>query len=428
MAVTMQISQLKNIGKSNKKKSISPLAKKWQAIRRQLNQNANLRKKMCAFFELYEKSLGHHEGRFLKKRMELVEHLCSYIPRKTITNYAMENLLDFIDVEMLLISQHPFYDNEAVQELHKLRRNKLQERQDVYSVDTKTIDALRAYIESLPWMSKEFSDDDISEFIRDPEMGEKLIEEGYQEWLKDHPEDETCEKQPCHEGFEDWIDGVDDFFYDNTDRKDDSDEEEAFDALHEQSSDTENLLKTLMKSEEINRLYKKLANLLHPDKLTDTSKQAEYLAAMKELITARKNKDIFELLTLAQKYFPNHDLAIDKKQEKQLSFALDKKLKELQDEYFIIYDAPTPISVLWRKFHDKNKRQQEYNLEQQKEWLNNMIKETDSIIRETSNVKNIKAFLRDHYESLSSEVFTRFQDEFISAYDTPDFDFDKPPF
>jgi curved DNA-binding protein CbpA len=183
-----------------------------------------------------------------------------------------------------------------------------------------------------------------------------------------------------------------------------------------------------MKSEEINRLYKKLANLLHPDKLTDTSKQAEYLAAMKELITARKNKDIFELLTLDQRYFPNHDLAIDKKQEKQLSFALDKKLKELQDEYFIIYEAPTPISVLWRKFHDKNKRQQEYNLEQQKEWLNNMIKETDSIIRETSNVKNIKAFLRDHYESLSSEAFTCFQDEFISAYDTPDFDFDKPPF
>lgn len=428
MVPAMQLSQLKNNTKSNKKKSSSPLAKKWQAIQRQLNQNASLEKKMNEFFKLYEKCLKHDEQRFLSKRMELVEHLANFIPRKTIIKSAMENLLDYIDGEMSLISQHPFNDHDAVQKLNKLKLGKLQERQDIYAVDSKTINAMREYLGSLPWMPKDLSDDDISEFIRDPDMGEKTIEEGYQEWLKAHPEKDVTDQENFQDEFEDWIDGDEDFYDDDVFGEHEHDNDYA--QMHEQpaDADTEQLLKKLMKSEEINKLYKKLANLLHPDKLTDASKQAEYLAAMKELIAARKSRDLFGLLTLAQRYFPNHDLAIDKKQEKQLSAALDRKLKELQEEYFTIEDANTPVSVLWRKFHDKNKRQQESNLTQQKEWLEDMIQDTDRIIRDTSNVKNVKAFLRDFYERLDNEAFARFQDEFMEQFDIPPFDVDKAPF
>lgn len=263
----MQLSQLKIPNKVNNKKSSNPLVKIWQAIQRQLNKNGSLQKKMNAFFEIYEKNLKVDEVRFLNSRMELVTHLCNFIPRKTIVKTPMENLLNYIDDEILLISQHPFNDSDAVEKLQKFKLNKLQERKDIYATDIKTINAMREYLESLPWMPKDISDEKISEFIRDPDKGEEEIEKGYQEWLKTQPEEESIIEQELQEEFEDWIDPDDEFFAHDAYQRDGLDQNLA-------DENTDQLLKKLMKSEEINKLYKKLANLLHPDKLTDTTKQA----------------------------------------------------------------------------------------------------------------------------------------------------------
>jgi hypothetical protein len=427
MVSFMQLSQLKNASQSNKKKA-SPLAKKWQAIQRQINQNLSLQKKMQTFYEYYEKQLRGDEERFLTKRTELVEHFCGFIPRKTIVNTAIDNLLDFIEGEMQLIAQHPFGDDDNLMQLYKLKIDKLQERQDKYSTDPKVMNTMRDYLESMPWMPDNLSDEEISEFIRNPDMADKMIDERFKQWKKENPEHAVADGYPQDEEDEDWLNEDDAFFNDffGNETDDDVDSHNPFQS-HQQLEESEQLLKQLMKSGEINKLYKKLANLLHPDKLKDKSKQAEYLAAMKELITARKNKDLFSLLSLAQRYLPDHDLAIDKKQEKQLSLALDIKLKDLQAEYLDMANSPTNEAKIWCRFHDKNKRQQEKNLEEQRHWVERMIEDTDIIIANTSNVKNLKAYLRDFNERMNRESMSVLTEMFNEFDRSPiDGDFDDP--
>lgn len=408
----MKLSQLKTTTGKNKKKSVNPLTKKWQAIQRQINQIADHKKKVEAFSVEFAKRMQAKETAFVNKRGDLVEHFCGFIAKKTVKDNALDQLMDYIDEEMHLISNHPYTDIALPQHLLKIKMRKYQERMDKFSVDPKYIESLKAYLDSYHWLEHDFSDEELSEFIKDPDKVDEFIENERQKYIEENNIDE--------EDLEDLdLDGPDDFF------DEDMNDEELLDAMfkemfgedifgeekynkedsefHEYEptqglEDGDNLLKKLMKSEEINKVYKKLANLLHPDKLQDKSKQAEYLSAMKELIAARKAKDMFGLLSLAQRYMPDHELALDKEQEKQLAEALNRKLAALQNEFRERQNGNDYETVIWNKFHSKNKRQQEANLEAHEKWLIAMNKETDHIIATTSNIKNLKSYLRDFYQ------------------------------
>lgn len=427
----MKLSKLNQPNKVNKKTD-SKLVKKWQAIQRQINQNKNLDKKMREFAVKCEKRLRKPEQEFLEERARLVIHLCEYLPRKTLTKTALMELTDYIDDEIDLIQQHPFCKPNQAQRLVNCKIQKLQERQDKYSQDPKQIQKLREHIESMPWMTVSLTDEQLAEFVRDPDKGQQIIDEYYDAWLETQGK-EAEDKFDDTEYQQDWESEDDNDFFENifgqgTDQQYDNAYNERQTKIEQQGED---LLKKLMRSNEINRLYKKLANILHPDKLKDKSKQSEYLLAMKLLITARKNKDLFELLSIAQRYLPEHELALDKHQEKQLSVALDKKLKELQAAHFDAENAHSANASLWRRFYHKNERQLEKNFENQIIWLQQIKQQSKQIVASTTSVKQVKLFLREHFEKRDIEAMQFLQDKFFGEFDVPfdeDFPFDRAPY
>ncbi len=172
-----------------------------------------------------------------------------------------------------------------------------------------------------------------------------------------------------------------------------------------------------MKSSEIKKPFKKLANTLHPDKVSDDVKKSEYASAMKGLIEARKSGDFFDLLSIAQTYVPDYDLAISKQQEKRLSEALDRKLKNLQHQYIATQQAPTLHARIWAEFHDKNKHQQKRNFDMHESWMESMIQDADNIIEHVTSVPKLKVFLRDHFEQLYMESFDDLNRIFIDEFD-----------
>lgn len=439
----MKLSQLKTTpSQKSKKKTGNLLAQKWQSIQRQINQNNNQEKKMKEFAAQFEKRMRGKEAAFVSKRGELVAHLCSFIPKKTMANNALEDLFDYIDEEMHLITHHPYADKDLPQTLLKLRVQKYQERMDKFANDPRYIANIVSYLDSFHWLEHNLSEHDLSEFIRNPDKLDEYIEQQRTKYIKDNNIDEA--------DLEDLdLASPDDAF-------DDMDEEEILDAIfkdlfegHEfdgeafkneesefhshatqSEEESDDLLKKLMKSEEINKIYKKLANLLHPDKLRDKSKQAEYLSAMKELISARKAKDLFGLLSLAQRFMPDHELALDTKQEKQLGEALDRKLKLLKEEYHTSLRSGNHENVIWNKFQNKNKRKQEANFKDHEKWLATMNLETEHIIATTNNIKNMKAFLRNFYSNSDFDMMNEFSDpfDFDDTFNDGFYDKDDIPF
>lgn len=429
----MKLSQLKTTpSQKNKKKPGNLLAKKWQAIQRQINQNNNLEKKIKEFSALFEKRMGDKEAEFVNKRGELVAHFCSFIPKKTLKDNALEDLFDYIDEELDLISHHPYTDKELPQALLKLKMQKYQERLDKFALDPRYISSLNEYLDSFPWLEHDLSEEELSEFIRNPEKVDEFIEQQRTQYIEENnideadledldlapPEDDMDEEEILGAIFKDIFgDDVfeDDEFVEGAFEGDAFEGEESEYHQHKATTgreDSDELLKKLMKSEEINKVYKKLANMLHPDKLRDKSKQAEYLGAMKELINARKAKDLFGLLSLAQRYMPDHELALDKKQEKQLSEALDRKLGLLKEEYHAKQRSDNYETVIWNKFQNKNKRHQEAHFIEHEKWLNSMNRETERIIATTNNIKNMKAFLRDVHNENYLHMMNELSDPF----------------
>ncbi|MFT7529721.1 MAG: hypothetical protein ACI9FD_000724 [Gammaproteobacteria bacterium] len=90
----------------------------------------------------------------------------------------------------------------------------------------------------------------------------------------------------------------------------------------------------------LNRLFRRTANVLHPDKELDDDKRIERQALMHSLLEARKRGDILTIYKMHQDY-TEADAMTGSDDEKQLLTALEQQIENLRDEQLrIINQSP----------------------------------------------------------------------------------------
>ena len=171
------------------------------------------------------------------------------------------------------------------------------------------------------------------------------------------------------------------------------------DAAKEASKDAKQKnLDKLFKAGQLNKIYKRLASLLHPDKEQDPAKKEQKHVLMQTLSDARKNKDAFTLLQLYQIHINDGEFSFDPDTLGSMQALLRAKLHRLDDELYAEKSSNELSTLVWRKFSGRSKKQTESNIKIHVANIAEEVQENQLIMQQNQTVAQMKKHLQERLE------------------------------
>lgn len=296
----------------------------WQRVINQQQKNDCLRADAQAFAQDIQNRIQDKEKAYMDAMYLACLQLLSFCSRKSLAQWQREVLLEW-----------------AVEYLHAMTNNPFGRHLDMAAIQQRVADAYAAaYPESQPLPqagAEDFAFDNGGHPLPDDEepriqdMFQDLFAEFERAGMAGNPSAEHDDMRAEHA-----------FFHEFSQQR----------QAHEQQLQEENLtLKQLIKSSSVNKLFRKLAGVLHPDKERDETVRVEKNRLMSELIQARDSNDIPKLFAFYAEYVgdsPLQELGGDLDGATQL---LDRHLLYLRDQKDDILDENPLTGVLYRQFH-----------------------------------------------------------------------------
>ncbi|WP_417763248.1 J domain-containing protein [Shewanella sp.] len=344
--------------------SWAKVRKLWEQIEKKQAANERYERKISKFFEQFSDKLKTHELEICAANAALISHLINFFPRKSLSNRQRETLADWIEQELMALEANPFRANST----EPLRQQFQQAMMEVFpepnpATNSAACDFFREQVEQLTGMPLDLDDEQLVEIIKDPELFAKFISE-----LEGNSAEQTFDFSVDDDVSDDW-------------------EPEWADAAV--SSDSIELFR----HKDINRLYKQLAKVFHPDKAqSDEDKQRNH-QLMQQLSLAKKDNDIFVMMHLAQQWLPGLAIELDDNAIKHFEQSLQQKLQGLNEDYQELKYGNDIKSMVWNRFGAGNKREREQILVHYQQDLVDNAKELNELIAQLSTVKSLQAEL-----------------------------------
>lgn len=365
---------LKNVKQQAATKTPSELERLWQRIEKHTKRNANFDIKKQTLFSQFQEQVEHHEQRQAQMIAEQIIHFSKFIQRKSLTIEQRNELVDWINEDLDYLSEHPFIGELNVEEVSQVFQSYLNKyNQDTVStIPSSELNILRNMLQQ-DFPGLELTDDELREITAEPSLLYKhLDEQGFGE----EKDDEAFSADNMHyEQDEDW----DDFF----------DQHERFDRDEIKQQKNNSKLEKLFKGSQLNKMYKRLASKLHPDKESDLAKKAEKHELMQQLVQARKEKDGFTLLQLYISHFDD-DVDFDEETKANLIPLLQNKIIELNEQHRQQKESNDQYTIVWRKFNGRSKAQIKDNFVNHLAALNNECDEIAKRLEYCTTVKSLK--------------------------------------
>jgi hypothetical protein len=366
-------------GKKRKKRSQSPSEERfnraWRRVQNQQKKNTHLMDEVEHFVEKVEQRIGDRERQYADILYLSCEHLIGFYQRKSLTLWQRETLLDWLSEYLMLITGSPFSDH--------LDMNALQEK---YAT---AIDA-----------------------IHPPELQPAEHEPKVRPGEGDRDERGPQTKDMFEDLFSEFVGDDDDEgepFY--------AEEDDPFDEFHREQREYQEArkqktksLSKLLKSSSVNKLFRKLARVLHPDLEQDEATRAHKNQLMGELIKARDSNDIPKIFSLYSDHVGESPLA-------ELGGDLDTTTLLLQKHYEYLRDqeqellAHNPRSgMIYQRFHHKDPRVVQRSVGKHLKELGQMITNQKRLLTEVTSVRKLVPLLEErHTMNMLGEVFGEFE-------------------
>jgi len=138
--------------------------------------------------------------------------------------------------------------------------------------------------------------------------------------------------------------------------------EEAFQSQQEAQqqafTDQEKATKTAHTDKDFYKLYKSLAKKAHPDLVSDLNKKEQREEWMKELSEVWSNRNYVGLLQLSQKITgqENNDITIASSQYKSIIKQLNKEIKDLESQKYIITKHDPDFAFYYQNFKSRSEK------------------------------------------------------------------------
>lgn len=403
------LSEIKNATKANKIPK-SPFAKKWQEIEKKQKRNANVLKKIDALYQVFQNDILPEEQAVVALLAQETHHLISFLPKKSFSQWQREELQGWIESNLSSLSQHPFADRKLFEGASKQYNDflvghakKINENHDF---EPEEIHYMRSMADEMFNGEKEFTDEELIEFMRDP----SIFQQAFQEFIaeKSQEEDSNFDEQ--------------EFF-----------QEDGHDHSHQnyqghqryhndEAAEQQEKLKSLFNSSKLNKLYKILANRLHPDKETNEHLKAEKSELMAKLVAAKKNKDAFTIITMFHQFMPDSEHILFEGDDTHLTQALiallNEKLKQLDKENRENKYENGIKSMVWQRLNGRSKKAQQENIAIHIADLEDDRTRYSYYIHEVKTVKLLKEILSERYDERNESML--FTDNDFSLDDLAD--------
>lgn len=180
---------------------------------------------------------------------------------------------------------------------------------------------------------------------------------------------------------------------------------EKFEQTHEQQrQDESQALRLLMKSSYVNRLFRKVAGVLHPDKERDEAARQDKNRLMGELIHARDTNNIPRIFSFYAEYVgqsPVQELGEDLASVTQI---LERQYVYLCDLKERILDEDPLTDALYRQFHRKTPAATQRAINKH---LTETSTHTNALLalpQEVTSLKTLKPYLEAHYDRFLKDM------------------------
>lgn len=328
--------------------------KAWQRVAKQQKKNDRLREQIKSFAEQITESVEQQEKAYITTLYQSCEHLLVFYGRKSLAAWQREVLMQWILDYVETISSNPFANNIELVSFYRTMETIMKEMHPE-AFDPCQDDALHS--------EQNFFDE-----MTDGADSESMFEELFSEF--EHGSDEFFRQQ---ESFE------------------------------QQRKKDQRALNKLMKSASINKLFRRVARILHPDLEQDEQARIEKNRLMSELIEARDNNDISTLFAFYAKYIgqsPLEELGSDLADATQL---LNRQYAQLRSQYSDILHEDPKAGLLYQRFYKKSMKASLQEINAHLTDLEQDINNLKLFCKEVTSLNKLRPYLQMRREQINAE-------------------------
>ncbi len=365
-------------------KNWKKLSSLWDQISKLQARNQRLETKISTFFDQAKLQFERYEIETCSLAAIKVERLISFIARRTIKGERRDALYELIQEELTALESNPFWTGSTAELRNRFQSQIAADAQHhaekAPEPDEFETEAFRDMLEDMLGVDIDFEHDKLVEMMKNPQDFEqyfKDIAQSHKEKYADIEDDSMDE------------DELDDDFF-----------ERAFNNFkQEESAPSIDDIKMLFKSSDLNKLYKKMASRLHPDKESDESLKTEKHELMQQLSKAKRDGDVFTLLQMGQQWLPDFELDLSPSALKAMIRVLETKVKSLNHQHRDIGSDGSLKGMVWSRFSARSKKQQQINIQEHIDSLIVCQADIQECIDTLTTVKSVNAYLKERIEA-----------------------------
>lgn len=329
--------------KKTKKSKPTPESTFYEALDRLKRieaQNDLFQEKITALVARVTPEIEPHE---LKKYQALKDFTLKIIPflsKKSLPEYMRDELHEWISSNLDKLSYNPFSDKIDLTDTNKLLYDHIFQLQKNKSEKTlkrleKQGDSPEEIADAKELLNQLNNANSFEEFLA--QAGEKLLDDD----INDGEDDD---------GF-----SIDDLFGDDDSLFDDwEDEEDEFDDFgwnETQQAAQEAEISRLVSATSINKLFRRIAKVIHPDLEQNEDKKIEKHSQMARLLEARDNKDIAHILHTYTTTFGQLPDDFPQADYPKLTKVINFKIEQVKQNKINLLDE-TPFHSLYHEWFD----------------------------------------------------------------------------
>ncbi|CAK1950858.1 Molecular chaperone DnaJ [Vibrio crassostreae] len=356
------------------------LSELWRKIEKNERRNQRAELKVNQLFSEYKDKLTPHDKKLDHLHCAWVKHLMSFLTSKKLKTNIRNRLMQAIEQELIDLLDRPFINDrdkvEALCEEYETYHNKVFQKEKQQALNA----ACREFENGMKEMfgaDIDLPHKKIREILAsgDPFAIEAFISALWASFVK-HNNDSFSPRAQNEDDWDDW-DDWDDFEFDYFESEDD-------DALN---------IKEMFRGTQLNKMYKRIASVIHPDKESDPLKKEEKHRLMQKLAVAKRENDVMTLVRMLTEYVPDSEHLLDETTLVRMEHLLEMKLLDLNRAHRDIFSQQGVKSQVWRQFSAPSKKKTQAKMEKYIEVIDDSIVSLEKRIRKVNSINQLKKYL-----------------------------------
>lgn len=386
--------------KRSAKKSKNPLQKRFDKLRsaldRERRHSERFRRDLDGLVDIYQSRSRDNDRRVFDDLVALSERLIVFASRKTLSNWHRGELLTWIrDLSERRIAP---IDRKMAERLQR------EYNEAVARAMGMSVEEMLAADEAAE-SAGDFGEHSDAEFDGrsdgdgDGGFDGDGAEQGRAETPGDAGESEEDPRQADMFGFDD-IDAESaeaEQAHWSASEEDDEDED-GEDEEDDEDEDENELSRKVMDGSWMKKLFRRAAQMLHPDREPDPRRRESKQARLRELLAARKQGDIMAVLSIYSETVSDANIVLAEQEMTQVCDALQSQLNILRmDREEYLYAHPLR-HLAFTLFYDNTRKGRERKIRQ---WERELREEADELRRLVPTLRNLdalKGVLRERHD------------------------------